>query len=822
MDAVEKKHCELCLSPIAEGRTTRLSQGVERAFCCPGCATVFGILGPEEAKRQGPRFKDSAGGGELPPGPYLEAWFKVSGLACGSCAPLVEGILQSQPGIVKAVVEPVSEVVQVLYAPAFISKDVLAEHSGRLGFPLREQAGPIDAEETEARSIHHALRLVLAIVLGTNAMMNAMVMYATFAHDAGVEWISNLVFMERIYDPNPMPLVVRNTFTWTTGIAAMPVLLYCGWPIIQSGWRRVRLGAPNTDSLVGFGAIMAFLVSLYTAIVLKGHHVYFDTASMLVSLLVIGRAIEGGSKRKAARAVHGLLQLSAKEAERWDGERFVEVPITQVRPGDRLRVRLGERIPVDGRVHSGHGWVDTSSLSGEPKPVEAGPGTPVHAGTLLSTGTLELEAQAVGGETRLAQIVLRVRQTLAAKPPIQLLVDRIAAFFMPLVIALALLAGFLAYAKHMPPAQALMVGIAVLVVACPCALGLATPMVLVGAVSECAKRGLLLRGGEVLEQGPKLKAIVFDKTGTLTTGRLDFTGLRLQGIEEEAALFLAAALEEISTHPLGERLFREGASRAQGSGSKLPEVEKKQVHPGLGVSGCLEGIQVLIGRPSWIRASGVSVPEAWWSGDGLEGSLVMLFLGDRAVALWGLGDTLRPEAAIAVRALEKMGVRCWLVSGDRLEACSGVARQVGIPASQVIGGAMPVEKAEHLARLQRELGPTAMVGDGVNDAVALSQADLGIAMGSGSAVALESAGLVLVHRDLRRIPLFLRLSRLALRRIRQNLVWAMGYNAVLIPLALAGFVHPILAASAMMASSISVVVNSGRRLALDSRPRSLD
>ncbi len=688
-----KSHCDLCLSPIAEGRANRAFHGTEYEFCCPGCATVFGILGVEEAMRQGPRFKGYAHESELPPGPYLELWLKVEGIACGSCAPLIEGILQSKRGVVKAVVEPISEVAQVLYAPSFAGKDDIIAHITQLGFPSRELAGPLD-DGDEAQGIHHSLRLLLAIVLGANAMMNAMVMYATFAHDQGIEWISELVFQSRLYDKNPMPMIVRDTFTWTTGLAALPVLLYCGWPIITNGWRRIRLGAPNTDSLVGFGAVMAFLVSLYAALVLHTHHVYFDTASMLVSLLVIGRAIEGGSKRKARAAVHGLLQLSSQGAEKWNGSAFQEVSMEQVKVGDRLRVKLGERIPVDGRVLAGSGWVDTSSLTGEPKPVEMGLGSMVLAGTLLNAGTLELEAQAVGSDTRLAQVVQRVRQTLAAKPPIQLLADRIAAVFMPIVIALALLAGFLAYAHHAPLVQSLMAGIAVLVVACPCALGIATPMVLVSAVTECAKRGLLLRSGEVLEQGPKLKAFVFDKTGTLTTGRLDFTGFRLDGMTEDEALMLAAALEEISTHPLAERIFREGATRAQGLGQRLPDVWNREVRPGLGVCGRFKDQRLLVGRPMWLKEQGVQAPESWWVGDGLRGSLVMFAVGDRAAALWGLGDTVRVEAATSIRSLKRMGVECWLLSGDRIEACLEVAAQVGIAPERVIGGALPSEKAD--------------------------------------------------------------------------------------------------------------------------------
>ena len=813
-----KPHCDLCLSPIAQARAVRHVEGEVLEFCCPGCATVFEFLGPEEARRQGPAFKGDREE-PLPPGPYLELWLKVDAIACGACGPLVEGILQALPGVVKAMVEPISEVAQVLYAPARVGKDAIQAHLTRHGFPARELR-PQDLAGEDEPGVHGPLRLVLAIVLGANAMMNAMVMYAAFAHDAGVHWLANLVFVERVYDRDPLPLTVRNTFTWTTGLAALPVLLYCGWPIMVSGWRRIRLGSPNTDSLVGFAALLAFVVSLYSALVLKTHHVYFDTASMLVSLLVVGRAIEGGAKRKARRAVAGLLQLSAPGAERLVDGQWLEVPIDQIAPGHRLRVKLGGRIPVDGRVLLGEGWVDTSSLTGEAQAEHATPGSQVLAGTLLLGGTLELEAQAVGGDTRLAQVVLRVRQTLASKPPIQLTADRIAAVFMPLVIALALLSGFLAYARHADPVQALMAGVAVLVVACPCALGLATPMVLVAAVAECARRGLLLKGGEVLEQGPRIKALVLDKTGTLTTGRLAFTGARLAGFEAGPALALAAALEEVAAHPLAERIFREGATQAKGQ--PLPIVTEREVLPGLGVQGRWEGRTVRVGRPSWLREQGVAADPAWWSGDGLEGSLVMLAVEDRAVALWGLGDSLRPEAGRAIRAIQAMGIPCWLVSGDRLETCLQVAARIGIAPERVVAGALPVEKGEQLAWLQAHVGPAAMVGDGVNDAVALSQADLGIAMGSGAGVALESAGLVLVHRDLMRLPVFLRLSRLAMGRIRQNLAWALVYNAILIPVALAGHVHPILAATAMMASSISVVLNSGRKLNLEPRARNLE
>ncbi|HET6331124.1 MAG TPA: HAD-IC family P-type ATPase, partial [Holophagaceae bacterium] len=367
-----------------------------------------------------------------------------------------------------------------------------------------------------------------------------------------------------------------------------------------------------------------------------------------------------------------------------------------------------------------------------------------------------------------------------------------------------------------------MAGVAVLVVACPCALGIATPMVLLAAVSECAKRGILLRGGEVLERAPMLKAIVFDKTGTLTTGHLELRGARYEGMAEDEALALAAALEEISTHPLAELLYREGAARARAAGRVLPEVADRAVHPGLGAEGVRDGKRLRIGRPSWLKELGVTAPSAWWGGDGLEGSLVMLALGDRAVALWGLGDAVRTEAAIAIRALRRQGVQPWLVSGDRLEACLAVAKAAGIDAACVVASAMPGEKADKLAELQRALGPTAMVGDGVNDAVALSQSDLGIALGSGASVALESAAVVLVHRDLRRIPLFLKIARLSVKRIRQNLGWAFGYNALLVPLAVAGFVHPILAAGAMMASSLSVILNSGRKLGLEAKRRDLE
>ncbi len=807
-------HCDLCLSTLAEGTTERAHLGKHYVFCCPACAQVFNILGPDEARRQGPSLKGGSPKTELPSGPYNETWIKIDGMVCSACTPLVEGILQQDLGVVRAVVEPITEVAHIIFSPKLTQQDLLIARLDRFGF-FAEQ---VSSDSQPKNSVHEAVRLVLAVVLGANAMMNSMVIYAAFAFDAGQNWLSNLVFMEKIYDPNPIPEGVRGTFTLVSGLTALPLLVYCGWPIFLNGYHRLKLGKPNTDTLVGFGALVAFIVSVYSALILKTHHVYFDTASMLVSLLIIGRAIEKNSKQKAQRFIQGLLMAETKMTQRWNGNQWAPILTTKIQKGDQLRIIMGERVPVDGTILDGQGWIDTSTLTGEVLPRAIEKNKDIYAGYLCQEGYIVMQASLVGHETVLATILDRVKRALSDKTDIQLLADRMAAWFFPLIVSLSLVTFFLAWAQGQQLINSLMAGVSVLVVACPCALGLATPLVLVNSVGESAKRGLLLRSSEVLESAAHISHVIFDKTGTLTTGQLHISYSKFEKIDDLRAYQLAASLEQLSTHPLAQTFLRSYRERDQGG--IIHPIESWKSYAGQGLEGVIDGQLIHIGSPVWLKSMGMQIDSSLSPRDSY-GSQVMLALDGKPCAYWEFTDRIREDAKEMIQSLKEQGVRIWLLSGDRHEACRWLAKIVGIPSQNVLAELLPHQKQEKIIEIQKE-GFVAMVGDGINDAIAISQANVGIAMSNGSGVALESAGIILVNRQLKQIPLFLLIAKQSLRRVRQNLTWAMIYNIALIPLAVTGRVHPIFAAAAMMFSSISVVLNSGRAFSLHSHRSNLE
>lgn len=800
-------HCDLCLSTINEGRTEKKINSKDYIFCCPACAQVFSILGPEEAQRQGPTFKNLRDSTTIPEGPYNELWIKVGGMVCGSCASLIEGLIHSNPGVVRAVVEPVTEIAHILYAPALSSKDKILGLLKKYGFPSQE----FDQSHDESTSVNDAVRLVLSIVLGANAMMNAMVMYAAFVFDRGQNYLSNLIFMEKIYDPNPIPESVRGVFTIVSGLTALPLLAYCGWPILVNGFRRLRLGEPNTDTLVGFGALVAFFVSLYSFLVLRSHHVYFDTASMLVSLLIIGRAVEKSSKRKAQRFIQGLLAASPSHTLVWRSGQWEKIEVNQVMKEERIRVIAGELVPLDGLILEGHGWIETTTLTGEPKPQSVKLGEQILAGYLCREGYVEIQTSCVASETIFSGILNRVKHTLAFKPAIQLLADRLASIFFPILVVLSVVTGLSIYFSGQALVPSLMAAVSVLVVACPCALGLATPMVLIQSVAESAKRGFLLRGSEMLEVGSKIKHVVFDKTGTLTQGKLSIVREEIVSESEETIYGVVGALEQFSSHPLAQSLFVRSVQSQHQHGFEFPEVSSFVATPGLGIEAVIADRNAVLGNMRWLTSRfGVS---PFSNIEDAQGSQVGLVLDQRWVGYWEFQDVIREEAKISIRRLRAMGITPWMISGDHEASCRFVAQQVGIASHCIVSQALPQEKASKIESIQQD-GFVAMVGDGINDAVAISQANLGIAMSNGSGVSLESAGVVLVNQNLKQIALFLQLARQAYRRIRQNLVWAFVYNIALIPIAVFGWVHPILAAAAMMISSISVILNSARRFDL--------
>ncbi len=592
----------------------------------------------------------------------------------------------------------------------------------------------------------------------------------------------------------------------------MPVQFWAGFPFLRRALVRARAGAANMDTLVAIGTLAAFGFSTAELLGGAGEHLHYDMAALIIAFLVLGRWLEARAKGRATRAVTALLELGAKEASLVDaaaptGERLV--PVEQLRVGDVVRVRPGEKLPIDGVVVEGVSAVDESMLTGESMPVDKRPGDPVVGATVNRQGVLSLRATAVGADTALARIVALVAEAQGSKAPVQRLADRVAGVFVPVVLAVAALtfAGWAVLADS--PSEGLLAAIAVLIVACPCALGLATPMAIMVGTGRGAALGVLVKGGEVLERSKDVDTVVFDKTGTLTTGRMSLTDVvAAEGVTEDELLAAAAAAEVGSEHPVGQAVV---AAARQGP-LDVARATGFEAVAGSGVRASVGGTAVVVGRRQLLEESGMEVPaELIDAADRLEQlGRTVVFAGwdGRARGLLAVADTLRDGAAEAVAALRAMGLDVAMITGDNARTASAIAARVGI--GRVLAGVLPAGKVDEVGRLQAEGRVVAMVGDGVNDAPALVQADLGIAIGSGTDVAIESSDITLLSPDLAGVGTALRLSRATFTTILQNLGWAFGYNLAAIPLAAFGLLDPVLAAAAMGLSSVSVVANSLR------------
>ncbi|HYT79445.1 MAG TPA: copper-translocating P-type ATPase, partial [Actinomycetota bacterium] len=535
-----------------------------------------------------------------------------------------------------------------------------------------------------------------------------------------------------------------------------------------------------------------------------GEDTYFDTAALIIAFLLLGKYMESRARGRASQAIKRLLELGAKEAHVVRGGREFLMLVDQVRLGDLVRVRPGEKIPTDGVVEEGASTIDESMLTGESVPVEKGAGDEVTGATLNVDGTLLLRTTRVGSDTALAQIVKLVSEAQSNKAPIQRLADRIAGVFVPIVIGIAAVTAVGWLIASGTPRDAIVPAVAVLIIACPCALGLATPAAIMVGTGRGAQLGVLIRGGEVLERSRRIDTVVFDKTGTLTEGRMRL----VEVIGEEPALARAAAAESPSEHPIARAVVAGAAER----GVSVPNATNFRSVAGLGVRAWVEGDEVVVGRRTFLEGESLVVP-GWLAeeGDRLEAEGKTVFWagwGGKARAGLAVADTLKPNAPEAIKALHELGVEVAMITGDNAATARAIARQAGI--DRVLAEVQPAAKVEEVRRLQAEGKVVAMVGDGINDGPALAQADLGIAIGTGTDVAIEASDLTLMSGDLKGVVTAIRLSRRTFRAIVQNLGWAFGYNVVLIPLAAAGLLNPILAGAAMAFSSVSVVSNSLR------------
>jgi Cu+-exporting ATPase len=705
---------------------------------------------------------------------------EIGGMTCASCAARIEKKLNRVDGV-SATVNFATERATVSYPSTMAPAELVAtvERTGYTARPAQpvdtERAGPAGGDGLAGFRTRLLVSLVLAVPVIALAMLPAL-------QFRGWQWLSMAL--------------------------AAPVVGYGGWPFHRAAWTNLRHGAATMDTLISIGTLAAFGWSLVALLVGTGS-VYLEVAAGVTLLILAGRFFEARAKRRAGAALRALLELGAKDVAVLRGDREERLPIGSLHVGDRFVVRPGEKVATDGVVEDGTSAVDASMLTGESLPVEVHPGAQVVGATVNVGGRLVVRATRVGADTQLAQLARLVEQAQTGKAAVQRLADRVSAVFVPVVIALAVgtLVAWLALGQ--PAAAGFTAAVAVLIIACPCALGLATPTALLVGTGRGAQLGILIKGPEVLESTRRVDTILLDKTGTVTTGRMALTGVvAADGVAEQEVLRLAGALEDASEHPIASAI----AAAARDRLGSLPTVTGFANLEGLGVTGTVDGRTVLVGRPRLLTDRGLSLPaelDTAARAAAEEGQTVVAVGWDgRVRALLTVADAVKDTSPYAVAAVRTLGLRPVLLTGDHRTVAASVAAQVGI--DEVIAEVLPTGKVDVIKRLQAQGRVVAMVGDGVNDAAALAQADLGLAMGTGTDAAIEAADLTLVHGDLRVVGDAIRLSRATLATIKGNLFWAFAYNVAALPLAALGLLDPMIAGAAMALSSLFVVSNSLR------------
>ena len=765
----------------------------------------------------------------------------VTGMTCAACQSFVQRTIAGEAGVHDATVNLMLHNATVIYDPRIVSPEGLIEKIRSTGYgaelPVEDESVLEQQERHDEEQLreYRTLRLkaIVSVLAGLAAMLISMPLMSMNAA-GGLQRMKDpfMSWSMRVLDPalrRVIPWLYSfsdNAIRWCLLVLAVLIAGWAGRHFYVKAWSALRHKTADMNTLVALGTGAAFVYSAASTIApgfFIAHgiapDIYFEAGILIIGLVLVGNTLESRAKGQTALALRKLVQLQPKTARVFRDGAEVDLPLEAILPGDLILVRPGERIPTDGEVVAGRSSVDESMLTGESLPVEKGPQDRVIGGTVNQHGSLQYRAAGLGAESTLSQIVRLLREAQGSRAPIQHLADRISAIFVPTVLGLAILtfAGWEIFAHSAGIMQAFAAAVAVLVIACPCAMGLAVPTAVMVATGRGAAFGLLIKGGEALQRLEKVDTVVLDKTGTITAGRPEVTDILLNpngSISRDEFLRLAAALERASEHPLGEAVVRNAAEHNLG----VPLAESFQSITGRGVSGIVEGHTVLIGNPQLLRDHGVDVaPLLEPAEQAAENGRTPLWVsidGELAGVIV-VADTIKPTSIAAIQQLHREGLHVVMLTGDNERTARSIAREVGV--DSVIAGVLPEGKVEAIRKLQAERRTVAMVGDGVNDAPALAQADVGITMASGSDIAMEAGDVTLMRSDLMGVAAAIALSRGTMRVMRQNLFWAFAYNVVGIPLA-AGALYPVcglllspvLASAAMAVSSFSVVTNSLR------------
>jgi Cu+-exporting ATPase len=743
--------------------------------------------------------------------PLTTLTIPIGGMTCAACSARIEKALGKMDGVVSAVVNLATEKATVAYDPQVTRLSFIRETIEKLGYTAREASG-MTLDEDQKRKQKEIRTLWTKCIIA--AVFSLPLLYIAMVPMIRAVKLPFPAFLNPMHQPLAYALIE---------LALVLPVIAVGYRFYTVGFRTLWQRSPNMDSLIAIGTSAAVLYSLYNVwqiamgMTMAVESLYFETAGVIITLILLGKSLEAVSKGRTSEAIKKLMALAPKSATIVQNGVEREIPIDEVEAGDVLLVRPGAKIPVDGTVIEGRSAVDESMLTGESMPVDKSAGDTVYAATLNATGAIQFRATKVGNDTALAQIIKLVEEAQGSKAPIAQLADVVSGYFVPVVCVIALVAGVAWFIGTRDLAFSLTIFISVLVIACPCALGLATPTAIMVGTGKGAENGILIKGGAALETAHTINTIVFDKTGTLTEGKPAVTDVVLtsEALSEARFLQLAASAEKGSEHPLGQAIVR----RAEAEGLAVLPARRFEALTGRGIEADLDGTTVLAGNRQLMEERGIGLDEDreknadTFAGQGK--TPMYIAVDGKLAGIIAVADVVKANSKAAVDRLRAMGVEVAMLTGDNQRTAAAIAKQVGI--ERVLAEVLPQDKAAEVKKLQDEGRKVAMVGDGINDAPALVQADIGIAIGSGTDVAMESADIVLMRSDLQDVPAALMLSTRTIRTIKQNLFWAFGYNTIGIPIA-AGVLYlfggpllnPVLAAAAMSLSSVSVLTNALR------------